>query len=142
MTIGPLAPTPRPTLWHYTCAHGYARLGVSGHLHAAYDLIPEERHGRLMWMASFIWLTDLPTPNSDALGLTRFLIACDRTKYRYRVTDDSDVFPWMEVRRVLPRDWLDDVETLTGVRPRHWWLATKPIPVVYDPARQPNRRST
>lgn len=115
------------TLWHYTCEHGYAGIGDRGQLWPAYALtnrIPPE-----WWPARLVWLTDLAAPDRAGLGLTSAVSACDRTAYRYRVTDDLDVIPWVRVRRQFPADVLED---LPGTRPRHWYVSSNPVPVILD----------
>jgi hypothetical protein len=88
---------------------------------------------------ALVWLTDLDTPDADALGLTTSYIACDRTEYRYRVTDHAGVITWAEwVDLQRPRYDLTFVSAFTmGRRPRHWWVADVPVPVVYDPRPAP-----
>jgi hypothetical protein len=104
-------------LYHYTCEHG--RAGIDGLLVPGPD--------------GFIWLTDMAYPNRDALGLTMNYTRCDRTRYRYRVTDNSGAVPWTTVRRSARPAWREWIEEAPGVRPRHWWIAIDPVPVVLDP---------
>lgn len=115
------------TLYHYTCDHGYAALGDAGNLVPAYDLAPDRLEQ--WWPARLVWLTDLAVPDRDALGLTRRIARCDRTAYRYRVTDEADVSPWIRVRRSFPAE---ELEWQAGVRPRHWYVSGVPVPVVLD----------
>lgn len=122
-------PTTTPTLWHYTCEHAREKLGDAASLVPARylsDKIPER-----YWPAELIWLTDLAVPIRDALGLTSRWSTCDRTTHRYRVTDTTYCYPWMEIRHVVPNP--EYLEAVDGTRPRHWWVARVPVPVVYDP---------
>jgi len=116
------------TLWHYTCDHGRAALGESGRVIPAHRITDRATAptGR------YAWFTDLGTPVREALGLTMNLTTCDRTAHRYRVTDEASVVPWMEVRRDFPADWREGLEGIPGARPRHWWVAVGPVPVVLD----------
>jgi len=115
-------------LWHYTCEHGWASLGEEGYV------IPGRKLSeRATTMAGqFSWFTDLAVPIRDALGLTQQLAKCDRTAYRYRVTDPVDVWPWVEWARLIPRDDRVALEAAPGARPKHWYVAVLPVPVVLD----------
>jgi hypothetical protein len=123
-------------LYHYTCAHGYAALGEKGDLTPPVLLWPE----RCRWIPTsyLIWLTDMPRPQRDALGLTMYSIGCERTEYRYRALDLSEIVPWGQFRRTFAREhgetWLEAIEGEERVRPSHWFVATVPVPAVYDPA--------
>ena len=110
-------------LYHYTCDHSHGLILAEGVLRPRPGYLPRP----------LVWLTDLPTPNRDGLGLTSHTITCDRTAYRYRVTDDSRVLPWLEVRRDFPRVLVNDLESVPGVRLRHWFISEDPVPVVFDP---------
>ncbi|MGH3535438.1 MAG: hypothetical protein ACRDQG_12130 [Pseudonocardiaceae bacterium] len=110
-------------LYHYTCrehgADGISRLG----------LVRPNRHPLLG--ASLVWLTDLPTPDRRALGLTMGWITCDRTQVRIEVDPTrTPVLRWglwahqHKVSRLL-RDLLEE-----GASPGHWWVAEAPITVV------------
>lgn len=116
------------TLWHYTCTHSRSRIGVVGLLVPARQLVD----GTLddYWPSAFVWLTDLSVPSRDVLGLTSNYQRCDRTAYRYRVTDTQHVHPWVTVRRTVPDAEL--LEAITGCRPRHWFVSTEPVPVELD----------
>lgn len=106
-------------LWHYTCDHGRRHIGDVGAL--------QPNRGR-------VWLTDLAEPDRDALGLTMRLLTCDRTQHRYRVLDDAGAVPYHAVRLAeFTADQRDELETGGGLL-RHWWIATTPVPVMYDPA--------
>lgn len=113
------------TLYHYTCAHGRAWID---------DLLVPASHqsGRAIGTpGEYVWLTDLARPQRDALGLTSHILDCDRTEYRYRVTNMADVLPWTAVRRAWR--WAHELESAPGARPRHWWVSAGPVAVIYDP---------
>lgn len=112
-------------LWHYTCDHGHAQ--ITNTLVPGAVLVGR----RLKGPGDLIWLTDLPHPNRDALGLTSHILSCDRITHRYRLTDGADVVQWMNVRRAYP--WAAELESAPGARPRHWFVSGVPVPVVYDP---------
>ncbi|MDF9718126.1 hypothetical protein, partial [Nocardioides sp. ChNu-99] len=59
------------------------------------------------------------------------VLTCDRTRHRFRVTDPDALTHWIRVRRSHP--WALDLETAPGARLMHWWVATVPVPVIYDP---------
>jgi hypothetical protein len=109
---------PTATLWHYTCEHGRLRIGARGALRPGLDAL--------------VWLTDLEAPHRDALGLSSALIACDRTRHRYRVTDVADVVPWVTMRNALDPVRVAAVEATPGVMVRHWFVSMRPVPAVLD----------
>lgn len=103
-----------PTLYHYTCRHFAARIGVQGLL-------------RVSPVTGVLWLTDLDSPVAGALGLTSTILACDRTEARFVVDDPDDtVTAWLELRRSAPRYVVEALESAPGAMPRHWWIATGP----------------
>ena len=113
-------------LWHYTCDHAQLKIGAVG------QLIPASSQmnlHELLPLSDFVWLTDLGAPNREALGLTSRILLCDRTQHRYRVTEGGHAIWWMDLRRVLPWQWVDAVESTPGARPVHWWAAQDPVPV-------------
>lgn len=119
-------------LYHYTCTHGRKALGDLGDVVPAAYLEPALAGGFLSRLA---WFTDLATPDRGALGLTMNLTTCDRTRYRYRVTIKPSIAaglrPWTDVRRLYPRDLVRDLETAPA-DPAHWWVADRPVPVIYE----------
>ena len=121
------------TLWHYTCRHSVERIGESGLLLPARRLVGSTQLVD-WWPGEFVWLTDLSRPIRTALGLTSRIIDCDRTEHRYRVTDTNGVQPWLDVRRHVPHPEL--IEHASGARPRHWFVARAPVPVVLDDIRR------
>jgi hypothetical protein len=124
------------TLYHYTCHHARSALGLEGDLLPIRLLVtPGAPLRNSEWRADLVWLTDLGLPIRDALGLTRLIVKCDRTAYRYRVTDEADAVPWTTERRQFlaeNREQVAELERAPGARPAHWFVARKPVPVVLD----------
>lgn len=122
------------TLYHFTCTCGRDAIGPTGvvlpiahHTPEAVKRCPPDWR----WMTEVCWFTDMARPDPVALGLTKRTIGCDRTEYRYRVTDPGGVQPWRTAARELPRNaWrLTRGDHLPG----RWWVAHGPVPVVLDP---------
>jgi hypothetical protein len=122
--------------YHYTCDHGHEEIGDSGHLKPLSALVgPASYASWSKWqlpMAELIWLTDLNEPIRDGLGLTMKQSTCDRTRHRYRAVGYLPA-RYTAIRRDLPKRLRDDLESVPGVLPAHWWVAWTPVPVVYDP---------
>lgn len=129
------------TLWHYTDRNRHARIGANGLL-----LPPRLTASRTsrMWTLpdwaqlrlDLIWLTDLDYPKREALGLTMHAIANDRTEIRYRVTQPvakPQPIAWMKFRRHLDPRLVEDLELAPGAMPAHWYVATAPVRVQFDP---------
>jgi hypothetical protein len=132
------------TLYHFTCDHAHLLLGKTGTLLPGCllngpDPRHQHRHVEVPFQTSLVWATDLRYPNRDALGLTSYLLQCDRTAHRYRLLhdDETGMVPWTDVRRQMFTRGLGDVvydlEEAPGVRPRHWWVSSRPVAVEYDP---------
>lgn len=118
------------TLYHFTCEHGHAALGTHGVLKPASMLVNKTRRVMLPWWSSYVWLTDMPTPDRAGLGLTSHLIGCDRMVHRYRVLDPMVAEWWPTFARTQRHRGL--LEEVPGSRPVHWWVAQVPVPVVLD----------
>lgn len=117
------------SLYHYTCVdHGRAGIGDEGLIVPAAHLTDRD----LPWMSHLVWLTDLPVPQREALGLTSRFARCDRTAHRYRVTG-GDVVAWWRFARAIPREVREQLEGAEGARPVHWFVSAEPVPAVYDP---------
>ena len=110
-------------LWHYTCDH---------HVEA----IKAEGLARPM-LGDFVWFTDLAEPVREPLGLTSHTLTCDRTRHRFRVAGSQSVVPYVTIRRTLPRVRRDALEESEGAMPRHWFVSTEAVPVIYSPGRGP-----
>ena len=121
-------------LYHYTCGHGFRKIGKVGLLMPANDLMnPTLAKDFNSPVARYVWLTDLSVPIKDALGLTAEHIGCDRTVHRYRVTENAIAIRWFDLRKSFDASWRDLLESAPGARPAHWWVAQEPVPVEYDP---------
>lgn len=117
-------------LYHYTCDCGRRAIGDPGlvlpiglHSPEAAARVPDE----WAWLVELCWFTTQAQPDAVALGLTKETIACDRTRWRYRVTDPTGVEPWTTAARTLPRNAYK--LTLGDHRPGLWWIARGPVPV-------------
>jgi hypothetical protein len=126
------------TLWHYTCAHARAELGDAATLMSAYALQPERVRNAFprehLWAARYIWATTLEEPNAAALGLDgRVMVRCDRTAYRYRITQPERFVPWAAVR-AGHEGW---AVLEAGRDPSSWWVCPGKARAVYDPVPQP-----
>lgn len=123
-------------LWHYTCEdHGRAGLGAGGKLLSIRELWPDlvDRFpAHAVEQADLIWLTDLDLPVRGALGLTSRSITCDRIAYRYEVVA-GETWPWMTMRHTVNPRLVADLEEAPGAMPVHWYVATEPVSVVYNP---------
>lgn len=121
--------------YHYTCDHGHEAIGAAGSLKPPSELVDPSTYANWpQWqrpLMEMIWLTDLPEPIREALGLTR-KTTCDRTVHRYRVVGFIPM-RYTAIRRDLPKRLRGDLESASGALPVHWWVAYTPVPVVYDP---------
>lgn len=119
-----LPPSPRPVLYHYTCAHFAATIGRDGYL------FPHPQP--VLGGALLTWLTDLEEPDALALGLESTTLGCNRTDACYVVNTrwlpEGAVQWWPRARRHFAAG---DVAALEdeGRQPSHWWVASMPIPV-------------
>jgi hypothetical protein len=117
-------------LFHFTCEHGHAGIEQTGEIVPGEILKPELR---IWWPARYAWLTDRAEPSVCGLGLTRLYQNCDRTKYRYRVTDTDACFRWQFARgRHLESRVTEELEGAHGADPATWWVSTEPVPAVLD----------
>lgn len=126
------------TLYHYTCPHGHAGLGDAGMLLPSARL-PSAKGITLPWWGRYAWLTDLEAPFVNALGLTRQLIPCDRTRYRYRLNaaDLRLVRRWLDVRReVREMPGVEALESAPGAMPAHWFVTEVPVHVLLDEVKR------
>lgn len=107
-------------LHHYTCSHSAAGIRRDG------VLLPN-RHPLLT--EPLVWLTDLDTAFREALGLTSYMLECDRTQTRFSVMTDRAVWwPAYSRWRIAPeiRRFL---ESAPGAMPAHWWVSPHPLPI-------------
>lgn len=122
-------PATRP-LYHFTCGHGHNSLGRG---QAILQPASQLTHRDVPWSGHLVWATDMARPVKEALGLTSNYIACDRTKYRYRLVDNGQVEPWWKFARQMPWFLRDEIEASPGALPRHWWVSVATVVVVFDP---------
>jgi hypothetical protein len=130
---------------HFTCDHAHASIGQAGLLAPLRQLGDITKlDPRYRFMGDLIWFTDLDSPNG--CGLERFVLHCDRRAHCYRV-DDEDMglaVRWLDYSRehlTEHRAVLRDLNLAPGALPGHWWVATQPVSVTYDPAWNPPRRN-
>ena len=125
-------------LYHYTCDHGRAALGGQAEVLPIWALLARSmRTDQIPPVANFSWFTDLASPQRKALGLTSNILKCDRTMHRYRVVPEAEkrCAWWMDVRDRVDEEIRRNLESVAGVKPGHWWVATMPVAVFYDPVR-------
>jgi len=106
-------------LYHYTCSHSRSKILLDG------ILKPNERSYRHL-----LWLTDLEVPDVRGLGLTSFMLRCDRTEWRVAVETEIAV-PWTRYAHDNRVEWQvrEVLEGATGARPLHWWVSEVDIPI-------------
>lgn len=108
-----------PQLYHYTCSDHAAEIRRDG-------LIKVSPVFGTGGQKQVVWMTDLDVPNKKGLGLTSNLLSCDRTEYRFEITDPRAVFHWNEAKRYLPRGVVEQLEAAPGAMPMHWWVSGLP----------------
>src|SRR5262252_4200069 len=92
----PASAIPTPPLFHFTCDHCAPSIVGCG------ALLPN-RQPFFPYLAPLVWLTSLPDPERDAVGLTSSTyIACDRMAHRFRVLDTSTCLPWLSAIAIAP----------------------------------------
>lgn len=104
---------PVSELFHYTCHERRMLIGDEGWLKPSPQTL-------------LLWATDLDVPVREALGLTSVALDCDRGEYRYRVLEPEKFLPWMAIRRNFRPEFVEMLEHVDGVMPRHWWVAARP----------------
>ncbi len=109
-------------LYHYTCPHGRRGIELDGGL-----LRPNRRA-----LVRAVWATDLAAPDVTGLGLTRQLITCDRTAYRYVVEQPNPFVHYPRARLGMPASWRDAIEELPGALLMHWWVCFSPVHAALD----------
>jgi hypothetical protein len=125
-------------LYHYSCSHVAAAIARSGVLKPGtawrhYDarLLTHGEPMSGLWRApAVIWLTDLATPDPEALGLTSRTLDCDRTEYRYTVQRADDMMPWLQFAEWHRANsaWLRVLHD--GRQPDRWFVAVLPTPYI------------
>lgn len=113
------------TYFHYTCRdHGLPGIRANEELYP-HPLLRDPA------LPALVWLTDLPHPNREGLGLTSHVLACDRTEVRITVPDHSSIQPWWKWRRAHPElgDLSWALQSAPGARPAHWFVAPVALPL-------------
>jgi hypothetical protein len=115
-----------PRLFHFTCAdHGFSGIGSRG------LIVP--RQGRTLFGVSHldwgvVWLT---SGDHDATGMGKSgFEVCDRSEYRYVVTDTSTCERWLDSRVRKEADVMEgliDLLEMTGDAST-WWISKEPVP--------------
>ena len=108
-------------LVHYTCGHNFEEILTSGLVRPAPQ--PVLGHRALSWWTDITW----PTP-MGGLGLTSYLLSCDRTQYMVKAADVSSIIPWVEWASDLPRLQRGLLET-PGTLPMHWFVSEVDVPI-------------
>jgi hypothetical protein len=116
-------------LFHFTCTHCAPLIARDGVLVPITDQLTRALPPEVL---PLVWLTDLPRPDRDGLGLTSVALHCDRTAARFTVARTADTVPWWEWRRAHPatRAVARVLEETPGARPAHWWVSERPVPIV------------
>jgi hypothetical protein len=107
----------RDPLYHYTCAHGFAGISETG------ILLPGV-HPLMRHLGPLLWLTDLPAPSEESVGLTSERLTCDRMTYRYIVHTHAAV-RWYDLNWRVSRALVDVLEAYG--EPAHWWVVRRPL---------------
>lgn len=107
-------------LFHYTCGHARTKITKD------YTLRPNEHS-----YGGLLWLTDMAVPDVLGLGLSAFMLRCDRTEFRVTVDTDLAV-PWTT--------WAHDhhvplpirlaLDGNMGAMPKRWWVSQAEIPIL------------
>lgn len=111
-------------LYHYTCGHHAPEIRIQHRILPGIYL-----HGEPILGARFAWFTDLgpPVPR-EAVGLTSYTLACDRTEFVFTVDRDAaGIQRWIDVRRHNRDLW--ELELAEGAAPMHWFVSDVPIPL-------------
>lgn len=116
------------SLYHYTCRHSLAKMKPDPY---GYVTLQPLSPGGLLW------LTDLDVPIRDALGLTNYIIDCDRAEYKLELLDLTTVQRWVDVRRQHSDLWT--LERSPGAMPMHWFVSTSPERAKLVPSRSDYR---
>lgn len=130
-------------LYHYSCVHSRDGIVDSGLIYPGFKLqsprtrtlAPTNKIGNMV--SQMVWLTDLASItgiNRNMVGLTKNGLNCDRTAFRFEVTNENvPIFRWAELRERWPVDIVLALETLDGARPEHWFVSRGPVPAVLSP---------
>jgi len=106
-------------LLHRTCTHGKRRIEADMMLYA-----PNVAYRGL------IWLSDLEHPDPHEIGLTSYMLNCNRMEWVCEVNTDIAV-PWTFWAHVnkVPLHIRMALDGAEGANPRHWYVSTVPLAV-------------
>jgi hypothetical protein len=107
-------------LLHYTCSHAAAKIGVDRVLR------PNPLSFRHL-----LWLTDLEEPDAFGLGLTSFMLNCDRTEFKCVVETENAVrwTKWAHDNKVDFANRLG-LDGAVGAKPLRWWVSEVEVPIL------------
>lgn len=110
-------------LYHFTCIDGHRRIGRYNCV-----LMPQ----RSLW--PYVWLTTEALPDFEATGLGSVTLKCDRTQFRYVVTDLADCRPWLgsPEREAVDPEFVRILEEFGDTA--HWWISSRPVRAEWDRA--------
>src|SRR5258708_6175756 len=119
----PRRPAMPDRLYHFTCRDGHKRIGRYNCV-----LMPQAT----CW--PYVWLTTEAVPDFEATGLGRVQTTCDRTAYRYIVTDIGACRPWLgsPEREALGTGLLFVLEMPGVAVPEQWWICPGPVRAAWD----------
>ena len=107
----------QPTLYHFTCEHGYKGITKIG------MLLPNT-HPLMPHVGPLVWLTDYAEPPTrESVWLTSSWTTCDRLAYRYIV--HCKATHWFAIRQRAPQDIVATLESFG--QPEHWWVVRRPV---------------
>lgn len=110
------AMTPPPGLYHFTCGdHGHAKILETGLIRPGLD--------------GLAWFTDDQMATRTAVGLTSYLLACDRMAYRFAALDASTCIRWAQ-HPAARTAWGRALSLTPGAMPGTWWVSESPVPAV------------
>lgn len=107
-------------LLHRTCDHGKHRIEPEMVLRAPNVAF----HG-------LIWLSDLENPSPQMLGLTSFMLRCNRMEWVCEVETTLAV-PWTDWAHEnrVPLHIRLALDGAPGAQPRRWWVSEHPLEVL------------
>jgi len=113
--------------YHYTCEDAATEIGVTGVLVPT----PQPLFVNGVGQAMLVWLTDLPDPDVEGLGLTAHELNCDRSAVRYRARRE-EFTPWVGSRLHAAMPPSMQAEFHRGRTPAHWFVSMVPVAVIRD----------
>ena len=130
-------------LYHYTCSHSRTAIGGSGQIFPGKDLLTtnvlDTADEATRMITSLGWFTshgDIGKHNAALVGLDNVDLKCNRWEHRYRVVSRHAklLVPWHMNRLAWPEYIVTALEQWPGVDVGSWYVSSRPVPVVYDPA--------